>query len=191
MNDAKSPPLRSPMRGGEQNTNPRDISLWRLLREDFATHDGRLTSPGFWALAVHRLGNARMEVKGPLRAPLSLAYRVGYRSVLALWGIDIPYVVPVGRRLRICHHGGVHMGAWSVGNDVTIRHSVTVGVAGVIERTARSPVIGDRVELGPGAAVIGTVNVGDGAVIGANTLVLEDVAPGAEVIGVPARPRKL
>lgn len=177
----------SPMQAGEHDANPKSLPFWRLVREDYQTHGGRLSSPGFWALAVHRFGNLRMRVRGPLRAPLTLVYRVAHQGVIMLWGIDMPYSVPIGRRLRICHHGGVHLGAWSVGDDVTIRHSATIGVAGVVDRTLRSPIIGNNVELGPGATVIGTVTVGDGAHVGANSVVLEDVPPGATAFGVPAR----
>lgn len=180
----------SPMQSGESNTNPRDLDLWSLLQEDFRTHGSDLTAPGFWALAVHRLGNSRMDVRGAARTPLSVVYRFAHHAVIALWGIDMPYNVPVGRRLHICHHGGVHLGAWSVGDDVTIRHSVTIGVAGVAERSERSPVIGNRVELGPGATVIGTIAIGDDAFIGPNSVVLEDVPAGATALGVPARIQK-
>jgi serine O-acetyltransferase len=95
--------------------------------------------------------------------------------------------VPIGRRFRICHHGAVHVGAWSVGNDVTVRHAVTIGVTGGAQNGERSATIGDGVELGPGATVVGTVTVGDGAYVGPNALVTADVPPGATVMGVPAR----
>jgi len=180
-------PYASPMQGGERNTNPPGVSLRSLLAEDFLRHGSSLASPGFWALAVHRLGNWRMDRPALVRWPLTAAYRAAHRSVIMLWGIDMPYCVPIGRRFRICHHGGVHLGAWSVGDDVTVRHSVTIGVAGVAESTARSPVIGNNVELGPGATVIGTVSIGDGAYVGPNALVLEDVPDGATAFGVPAR----
>lgn len=180
----------SPMQAGEHDANPTTVPFWALVREDYRTHGCRLSSPGFWALAVHRFGNLRMRARGPLRPPLTLAYRVAHQGVIMLWGIDMPYSVPIGRRLRICHHGSVHLGAWSVGDDVTIRHSTTIGVAGVVDRALRSPIIGNNVELGPGATVIGTVTVGDGAYVGANSVVLEDVPPGGTAFGVPARIRR-
>jgi serine O-acetyltransferase len=187
MNQSGKAAWHSPMQSGEENANPSGLSLWSLLREDFETHGGHWTSPGFWALAVHRLGNWRMSAPVRLRPPLTVAYRAARRGVVMLWGIDMPYSVPVGRRLRICHHGGVHLGAWSVGDDVTIRHSVTIGVAGLSDRAARSPIIGNGVELGPGASVLGTVTVGDGAYVGPNAVVVSDVPPAASAMGVPAR----
>ena len=59
---------------GDRDENPRGIGLLALIREDLRTHDDNLLSPGFWALCVHRLGNARMGVKtAPLRAQEFLA----------------------------------------------------------------------------------------------------------------------
>ena len=58
---------------GRGNHNPAGMTFWALLREDFATHGRSLLEPGFWAIALHRFGNARMGVRPKLlRAPLSL-----------------------------------------------------------------------------------------------------------------------
>lgn len=177
----------SPMQGGERDANPRGIGLVALLREDLKTHGDDLTSPGFWAVALHRFGNWRMGLPAAVRGPFTLAYQAGHQAMIAAFGIEVPYNVPIGRRLRICHHGGVHLGAWSIGDDVTVRHAVTVGVPGVENNTERSPIVGNGVELGPGAFVIGTVEVGDGAYVGPNAVVLSDVPAGATAMGVPAR----
>jgi serine O-acetyltransferase len=171
---------------GARNQNPRDVGLLALLAEDFQTHGRDPLSPGFWALAVHRFGNWRMDAPAPARAPLTLLYRTAHQVVLNLWKIDMPYDVRIGRRLRLCHHGGVHIGARAVGDDVIVRHAVTLGIPDRQQLDAL-PAIGNGVELGPGAVVIGDVRVGDGAWIGANTVVGQDVPPGARVIGNPAR----
>lgn len=173
---------------GDANLNPAGIGLWPLIREDLHTHDDNLLAPGFWAVCLHRLGNARMGVKAPvLRAPLSMAYRAAFHGVIALWGIDLPYNVRVGRRLRIEHHGCLMLGARSLGDDVIIRHSVTIGLQ---ERNAAEfPTIGNRVEIGPGACIVGGVTVGDDAYIGPNTVVARrNVPAGTAVLGIPPRP---
>jgi serine O-acetyltransferase len=171
---------------GDKNQNPPGISFPALVAEDFATHGHDLLSPGFWALTVCRFGNWRMSVRPRvLRAPLTLAYRVAHEAAIALWAIDIPYNSRVGRRLRIMHHGGFFLGAWRVGDDVTIRHCATIGL---IRRSAdRSPVIGNRVEIGPGVCIVGDISVGDDAFIGANTVVTQSVPPGATALGNPGR----
>lgn len=68
------------------------------------------------------------------------------------------------------------------GHNVIVEHQVTIGA----ERRI-SPTLGDDVFIGAGAKVLGAVNVGDGARIGANAVVVHDVPVGATVIGIPAR----
>jgi serine O-acetyltransferase len=176
-----------PLSIGDRDENPRDLGLWALLAEDYRTHDRHLLEPGFLAVAVHRFGNARMGVRWRvLRAPLTIAYRVAFTVVNWAFGIDLPYTVRLGRRVRIWHHGGMVLGARAVGDDVHIRHNTTFGVLNRNEVT-RKPIIGNRVDIGVGACILGGVTVGDDAVIGPNSVVIRDVPPGSVVMGVPAR----
>ncbi len=171
---------------GDRNQNPPGISFPALIAEDFATHGRKLMSPGFWSLAIFRFGNWRMSVKPrALRPPLTLTYRVAHQAVMALWAIDLPYNARVGRRLHIQRHGGFFLGAWSVGDDVTIRGCATIGL--IRKGTDRSPIIGSNVEIGPGACIVGDISVGDGAFIGPNTVVTQNVPAGATVLGNPSR----
>jgi len=171
---------------GDTNQNPPGISFPALIAEDFATHGHDPLSPGFWSLAVCRFGNWRMSVKPrALRGPLTMAYRAARHAVIALWGIDLPYNSQIGRRLRIVHHGGFFLGAWSVGDDVTIRHCATIGL--IRRGDDRAPIIGDRVEIGPGACIVGDITVGDDAYVGPNAVVTQDVPPGATAFGNPGR----
>jgi serine O-acetyltransferase len=182
----KSPSHLEPPPRGSTNENPPDIGLLELIKEDFLTHDGNLTEPGFWAVALHRLGNARMAVKPRwLRMPLSTTYRVAFVVTDWLFGIELPYTVKLGRRVRIWHHGGIVISARAIGNDVHIRHNTTMGVARRNEPGL--PIIGDRVDIGVGSCILGAVTVGDGAMIGANSVVVHDVPPGATAVGAPAR----
>jgi serine O-acetyltransferase len=175
---------------GDVNQNPQGMTLGQLLREDLHTHDDQLSSPGFWALAVHRLGNWRMGVKSrALRPPLSALYRVAYHGVIALWGIDLPYNCRLGRRIRFEHHGCVFIGVESIGDDVVFRHSATVGLKD--RHSTQIPTIGSRVEVGPGACVVGGISVGDDSYIGANTVLADDLPAGGAVLGNPARTVKL
>lgn len=191
MSDLRDTPLEfddgKPLARGVTNENPRDLGFVALLREDFRTHGGSLRSAGFWALAVHRLGNARMDFHSKaLRAPLTLLYRTAYHAVIAAWGIDLPYNAKIGRRFHIGHHGCLHLGARRVGDDVHIRHSATIGLA---RRTDQSeaPTIGDRVEIGPGACIVGGIHVGDDCYVGPNTVLADSLPAGKAVLGVPAR----
>jgi serine O-acetyltransferase len=171
---------------GDTNANPPDIGFLSLVAEDFRTHGKSLLSPGFWTVAVHRFGNWRMSIKPKLlRGPMTALYRVAYRSVVAMWGIDLPYNVKVGRRFRLGHHGCMVLGAGEFGDDVTISHSITVGLTRRNE--TKVPKIGNRVELGPGVCIVGGIKIGDGSYVGANTVVSRDLPPSSAVLGIPMR----
>lgn len=176
-----------PLQAGDTNENPPGIGFFALVKEDFRTYDGDLRSPGFWAVAVHRFGNLRMGVRNRwLRAPLTLAYWIAFRAVLIAFGIELPYNARIGRRFYIGHHGGVHMGARAVGDDVCIQHTATIGLARRSER-GTAPRIGNRVEIAPGACIIGDIEVGDDCYVGANTVLGFSIPPGTSVLGAPAR----
>lgn len=167
--------------------NPPSIGLLPLIGEDFRTHGRSLLEPGFWALLVHRLGNARFRIKPRLlRAPASVACNVGYHAVLWGFGIKLGYTVRVGRRVRLWHHGGMVLGARSIGDDVHIRQNTTFGVARR-DRPHEKPVIEDGADIGCGAVVIGAVKVGRNTVVGANSVVTRDTPENSVVVGVPAR----
>lgn len=178
--------LEFPMRG-EENQNPAGISLFALLCEDLRTHES-LFVPGFWVLAVNRLGNARMGIpRKCLRAPLSLLYEVLYGLVLWTCRIELPYIVKVGRRVRIWHFGCSVLGARSIGDDVQFRHNVTLGLANHGDPIHRLPIIEERVIIGAGAAILGPIRVGHDSIIGANSVVTKDVPPHSLVAGIPGR----
>lgn len=170
---------------GRRNENPPGMTLWQLICEDLRTHGGDPFEQGFWALAVHRFGNWRMDLPKILRAPCTLVYRVLEKLVQVFAGISLPYVVKVGRRVRIWHFGGMILGARYIGNDVHIRQNVSMGVAQTWNLQA--PIIEDGVHFGAGAAVIGEVLVGRGVKIAANSVVVADIRDHATVIGIPAR----
>lgn len=171
---------------GDCNGNPSDISLVALIAEDFRTHGGNFFSDGFWVLFWHRFGNWRMALPKPLRAPLTLIYRVMFWLTSRATGILLPYTVRVGRRVRLDHFGGMILVAQWIGNDVTIRQNTTFGIARLSEPQDR-PVIGDRVEIGAGVVIMGAVRIGEDAIIGANAVVTCDLAPRVVAGGVPAR----
>jgi serine O-acetyltransferase len=172
---------------GRSNLNPKGIGFFALVAEDYQCHGREFFSPGFWTLFWHRFGNWRMGVKTRvLRAPLSILYR--FMNVMVHWiaGIELPYTVKVGRRVILEHFGGMILVAQSIGDDVTIRQNTTFGIARLEDRSGR-PVIGNAVEIGAGAVILGRVAVGEDSVIGANAVVVRSVPPLAVVGGVPAK----
>jgi serine O-acetyltransferase len=162
--------------------------LWDLLREDYEAHGREWSRPGFQALAVYRFGRWRMGVEPrPLRMPLSAAYKAMFVFVRNVYGIELPYTAEVGRRVVFEHqHGIVVHGGTVIGDDCIIRQGVTLGIRSMEDLTA-APVLGDGVNVGAGAKIIGKVSVGDGAAIGANAVVLADVPARALAVGIPAR----
>jgi serine O-acetyltransferase len=173
---------------GETNQNPAGMGLWSLWKEDLATHEGDLFAQGFWALAVHRFGNARMNIRPKfVRAPFSLLYKILYKFVEWTCGISLNYPVKVGRRVRIWHHGGMILGARSIGDDVHIRQNTTFGVARRGDHRSLKPIIEDRVDIGCGAVIVGAITIGHDSQIGANAVVLKDVPPYSVAVGVPAK----
>lgn len=189
---ATPPPVRS---AGEptaeprwaSNGNPQGVSFWTLVAEDYAAHESDWRSPGFRALFVHRFGNLRMSVRNRyLRAPLSMLYRLGERRVRSMFGIELPYSTRVGRRVEIHHHSGIIVSGYvTIGDGCTLRQNVTIGIRRVGDFEA--PVLGKNVDIGAGAVMLGQIHIGDGARIGANAVVLDDVPSGGTAVGVPAR----
>ena len=79
--------------------------------------------------------------------------------------------------------GVVINGSARGGRNVWLESGVVIG-----DNRGRSPVLADDIFVGSGAKIIGGVHLGSGARVGANAVVLKDVAPGSTVVGIPARP---
>ena len=161
--------------------------LLALIKEDWIAHGRDWTRPGFRAIATYRFGVWRMTVRPKiLRAPFSILYRMMFRRCRNVYGIEVPYSAKVGRRVVIEHQGAIVVhGHSEVGDDSIIRQGVTLGNK-TLDRPFDAPKLGRRVNVGAGAKILGAVNVGDGAVIGANSVVLKDVPPGMIAVGLPA-----
>ena len=140
---------------------------------------------GVQALLAHRAAHALLESGVPL-LPRTIAY-----FTRAVTGIEIHPAAVIGRAFFVDHGSGVVIGETAViGDFVTLYQGVTLGGTG-FQRGKRHPTLGDNVTVGSGAKLLGPIAVGDGAKIGANTVVIEDVPPGATVVGNPGHPVKL
>lgn len=159
--------------------------MFERVREAYRTHGG--LCPGFWAVVVHDFGQWRYSVRPRvLRIPFYVLYRVAFTLVQVCTGIELPCEVRLGRRFRIEHHSDIIVNGTAVfGDDVVIRNGVTVGVRHT--NVPGSPVIGNRVDIGAGAKILGPVTIGDDVAIGANAVVITDVPAGCLAVGVPAR----
>jgi serine O-acetyltransferase len=162
------------------------------IRQDLRTYEGNFGAQGFWVMVVYRFGRWRYGVRpAPLRKLMSLIYRILYKLVQIVAGIELPCEVELGRGFVIDHFGGIIISGYAkFGDDCRIRNGVVVGLARVDDPCA--PVIGDRVDIGAGAKVLGRIRIGNDVVIGANAVVTRDVPDNCIAVGIPAvvKPRR-
>jgi serine acetyltransferase len=156
--------------------------------QDWEANRGRRKSQV--VLALFRLAAACAQGGGPLPGLVGRLY-IGFYKILTNWfmGVELPPEASVGAPLRLFHpHAIVVHPDVRVGDRCTLRQCTTLGNVDRVGGPTGAPVVGDDVEFGAGALVIGERRIGDGAVVGAGAVVVDDVDPGAVVVGNPARP---
>ncbi|HWE95483.1 MAG TPA: serine acetyltransferase [Tepidisphaeraceae bacterium] len=145
-----------------------------------------LKEQSIWAIAVYRYGRRNdRRPDGFLKKFRGRLYWLTYRITETLTGISIPKSVEAGPGLKIHHFGNifVHKDA-KLGANCTLRQGVTIGNR---VEDGPVPILEDEVDLGAYAQILGGVRIGKGAKIGALSVVLRDVPPGATAVGIPAR----
>ena len=166
--------------------------FWALVREDLDCVFARdpaarsrlevvLTYPGLHAILMQRLAHLLWCGEWRFAARL-LAY-----FARLLTNVDIHPGATLGRRFFIDHGAGVVIGETAeIGDDCTLYHGVTLGGT-TWNKGKRHPTLGAGVVVGAGAKILGAIRVGDGARIGANSVVISEVPAGRTAIGIPAR----
>jgi len=166
--------------------------MFENIRADFCAHGRDWGAQGFWAMLVYRFGRWRYKVRpAPLRKLLSLIYKFLYKFVQILTGIKLPCEVPVGKGFVIEHSGDIVVSGFaSFGDHCRIRNGVVIGLARTEEPCA--PQLGDDVDVGAGAKLLGNIRIGNHVRIGANAVVVTDVPDNCIAVGVPAviKPRR-
>lgn len=167
-----------------------------LVRSDLFRYQGKANwlmffwlyffHPGFkisfWLRTVKFLHQV-----GVFRVTLYPLARLIYQYQSTRFGVELPFRTEVGPGLYIGHFNGIVVHYKSViGKNCSLLQGVTIG------RTYRGekkgvPTIGDNVFIGAGAVVLGNIKVGNGAAIGSNCVVVEDVPDGAVVVGIPGK----
>jgi len=153
------------------------LRLWRSLAE----------TQGVWVIATYRFGQwANDEAPRPLRKIAKAAYLAAFKMVEITTGVSVPAHAQIGKGFYIGHFGNIIIHPDTVmGERCSISHGVTIGVLGGDRPGV--PRLGNDVYVGSGAKILGPVTIGDGAIIGANAVVVKDVPAGATAVGVPAR----
>ena len=166
--------------------------MFKTLREDIQTvfaKDPAARStleviffyPGLHALWSHRPAHFLWQHK------LRFLARLLSHINRFLTGIEIHPGARIGRRFFIDHGVGVVIGETAeIGNDVLLYQGVVLGGT-TLSKGKRHPFIGDNVVIGTGAVALGAITIGDRARVGAGSVVVKSVPPGATVVGIPGR----
>jgi len=166
--------------------------MFENIRADFSAHGRDWCAQGFWAMLVYRFGRWRYGVRPALvRKLFSLVYKFLYKFVQILTGIELPCEVPVGKGFVIEHSGGIVVSGFArFGDHCRIRNGVVIGLARIEDPCA--PQLGDDVDVGAGAKLLGNIRIGNHVRIGANAVVVTDVPDNCIAVGVPAviKPRR-
>ncbi len=136
--------------------------------------------PGFHAMLIHRFSHRLWG--------LGFRWLARFSSHIGRWltGIEIHPGATIGRRFFIDHGMGVVIGETAViGDDCTLYHGVTLGGTSW-NKGKRHPTLQNGVVIGAGAKVLGPIEIGEGARVGSNSVVVKPVPAGATVVGIPA-----
>jgi serine O-acetyltransferase len=166
--------------------------FWARIREDIDAVRERdpaarssveiaLAYAGLHAIWAHRLSHALWKNGGRVSA------RVLSQMARFFTGVEIHPGARIGRRFFIDHGMGVVIGETAeIGDDVTLYHGVTLGGIS-LKRGKRHPEIGDRVTIGAGAKILGSIRIGPDCRIGANAVVVKSVPENSVVVGIPGQ----
>jgi serine O-acetyltransferase len=166
--------------------------MFKILKEDIqtvfikdpaarSTLEVLLCYPGLHALWTHRIAHGLWKRKFYLVARIL--------SQISRWltAIEIHPGAKIGRKFFIDHGAGIVIGETTeILNNVLMYQGVVLGGTS-LEKKKRHPTIGNDVVIGAGAILLGPITIGDGAKIGAGSVVIKNVPPEKTVVGVPAR----
>jgi serine acetyltransferase len=158
------------------------MSVWSDIKQDIAV---RSDVRGAFLVVTWRLANAARG-DGPRPRIWSIPILVVAKIILAwISTVDICLRAQIGPGLRLDHAYNVRISHLAIiGKNCVIRNGNTIGSWA---REEGRPTLGDNVQVGTGAIIIGNVKIGDQARIGAGAIVVKDVPAGATAVGNPAR----
>lgn len=176
---------------------PREHGLWELIWSDYRaqyhykTESERAARLMFLPrVLTNSCLHATILVRLQLGTPIFLNW-FWRRILITLHGIDIQPYTRIGPAMRMPHPVGILVGPAVLGRDVVLQHHITISSVTTRWRTGESPgfvQVGDGVTFFTGTVVAGPVAIGDGSMIGANSLIVRDVPAGHMVIAGRSRP---
>ena len=171
----------------DQRANTAQRPMPTAWQQDLRRYPPRpfLKEQSIWAIAVYRWGNGLFKQPNSWRKSLLVQlYWLCFRLVETVTGISLPHDAQIGGGFRIYHFGNIFINPGVIiGCNCTLRQGVTIG-----NRTDDGPVpvVGNGVEIGAYAQILGDVRVGDFSKVGAMSVVLNDVPSGHTAVGIPA-----
>jgi serine O-acetyltransferase len=160
----------------------------RNWEADLARYPSRpfLREQSIWAVWIYRFGRRMSSRRPGLLQWIALKiYWLTYRLIETASGITLPVTADIGPGLRIWHFGNIIIHADVViGSNCTLRQGVTIGNR---HQDGPVPKIGDNVDFGAYAQILGGVTIGNNCTIGAMSVLLVDMPEGTTAVGNPAR----
>jgi serine O-acetyltransferase len=195
---AALPPANAEVNDVKEKVRHGVLSALKTLREDLETVFERdpaarniveviLAYPGLHAIWCHRLAH-RLHTAGVPVIPRLISHFGRFVT-----GIEIHPGAKIGRRFFIDHGMGVVIGETAeIGESVTLYQGVTLGISHTrnvqsLRGQKRHPTLKNHVTVTVGAQILGDITVGEGAIVGAGSVVVKDVPDHTTVVGVPGR----
>ncbi len=145
-----------------------------------------LKEQSIWAIKLYRWGRTIDVQEHSLCKRIKLqVYWLLFRLIETITGVSLPKAASIGPGLRVWHFGNIFINSGAViGRNCTLRQGVTIGNR---HEGGPLPIIGDNVDIGAYAQILGGVRIGDNVKIGAMSVVLNDVPSNSTAIGIPAK----
>ncbi len=165
--------------------------MFEYVKQDYETYQGNIFEQGFWVMLVYRFGRWRYTINYVyIRKIFSLIYKILFKIIQITTGVELPCETKIGKNFKIDHFGGIIISGYaSIGDNCRIRNGVVIGLKNT--DTPCAPTIGNNVDIGAGAKLLGNIKIGDNVAIGANAVVLRDVPDNSLAVGVPAQIKRI
>jgi serine O-acetyltransferase len=134
--------------------------MFENIRSDFQAHNRDLSAQGFWVMLVYRFGRWRYGVRPTIvRKLLSFIYKLLFKFVQIVTGVELPCEARVGRDFVIDHFGGIIVSGYAkIGDNCRIRNGVTIGLRRIEEKL--TSVISNNVAIGATSKLLSPIVIG-------------------------------